>query len=440
MGGHDREHRKYSPSQAERFFACRGSTNLLKRVPARAPSVYALEGTKAHTVLEAALKNGVRRAADAHREFSVLCMEDLNTHGNFFYYSIQVALNHIYDILDEHEDAVLYTERFVDVPSQSAPGEAGGYCDVGIHVPSLRRFYVIDYKHGEGIAKAVKGNKQVRQYGAGFLYEDDAKVDPATVDEVVLTIIQPRAFHPDGMIREEIVTPYELYEYLEEMDEAIADNEKDDAPLTPDDNGRTTDHCRFCDANTVCPAREAKALSVVGTQFRTVEQLGQPKLPLPHELDIERLAMIRMYGPMLRKWLDDVDAHLFSLAMSGVAIPGAKLVDAQERREWYGDPEETAKKAAALADVPVDDIMVKKLMPLTQVEKLVVEAFKKRAGRGKKQQAAADARQAFAFLTDKKSSGNLTLVDEDDTRPAVNRAHVHFGQIAAALPAPTIDH
>jgi hypothetical protein len=50
------------------------------------------------------------------------------------------------------------------------------------------------------------------------------------------------------------------------------------------------------------------------------------------------------------------------------------------------------------------------LVPLTTAEKLVVEAYKKRAGRGQKKKAAEDARQSFAFLTLKETSGTLTLV------------------------------
>lgn len=437
MSGHsEREHRRFSPSQAERFTVCHGSTNLLKRVPARPDSEYAIEGTKAHEVLDAALANGIRDAKTAHRDYSSLCMEDLNTFDNMFYFAVNMALNYVYSILDEYPDAVLYNERFVNPPSEVTPGETGGYCDIAIWVPSIRTLFIIDYKHGAGVAKDVKGNPQPMQYAGGFLYEENAVVPVEQVDTVVLAIVQPRAFHEDGPIREHEITPYELYEYLCWLDEQIAENLKDDAPLVPDDNGKTTDHCRFCDANTVCPAREAKALTAVGSQFKTVQMVRKPDLPDVRGLDINRLAHIRMAAPMLRKFLDDVENHCYELAMGGHVIPGAKLVETQARRQYYGDEEDVAKKAAALAGVPVDDVMMKKLMPITSLEKVIVEAFKKRVGRGKKQQAAADARQAFAFLTLKQSSGNLKLVDEDDPAPAVNRAVDSFQQIAGVLPPP----
>ena len=115
-------------------------------------------------------------------------------------------------------------------------------------------------------------------------------------------------------------------------------------------------------------------------------------------------------------------------------------METQARRQWYGTEDEAAKKLAAmLGETDVEKVFTKKLVPITTAEKLVVEAYKKRVGRGRKKKAAEEARQAFAYLTLKQSSGNLVLVDEDDPRPAVNRAQNTFGQIAGALPKPESD-
>lgn len=444
----ERTHRRYSPSQADRFFACRGSNNLLKRVPARPTSPYAQEGTDAHTILEAALNAQCRDAQEAH-DFLTSLPHTLDDGQNEFYLSIQIALDHIYSILDAHPDATMWVERFVDPPLTAAPGEAGGYCDVAILVPSLRALFVIDYKHGAGVAKAVRGNNQPMQYAAGFLYEDNAVVDPADIDTVILCIVQPRAFHEDGIIREHEVTPYEVWEYLEELEDVVLDCEREDAALTPGE-----DQCRFCDARTLCPAREAMALQVASSTFTQIAHVNAPALPNPAAMDIERLARIRFHAPMLRKFLDDVDKHADELARGGHHVPGAKLVEAQAKRKYYGEDNDVARKLAAMlgerkADAamaayvqvieqyPVlQRIFNQKIIPITSAEKLVVEEYKRRVGRGRKKKAAEEAKQAFAFLTLKQSSGKLVLVDEDDPRPAVNRAQNTFGQIAGALPAP----
>lgn len=427
-----RKHRRFSPSQSERVINCPGSANLLDRVPARPSSVYAIEGTNAHDVLEAALANNCRKAEEAHRDYSPLCMEDLNTPENQFYWSVQVAINHVYSILDENPGAVMYLERYVDPPIDSAPGEAGGYCDIAIWVPSTRTLYIIDYKHGAGVAKGAKDNTQIRQYAGGFMFEENAKVDADSVDEVVLTIVQPRAFHEDGIIREHIVTPYEIWEYIDNYDASVLEALKDDAPLNPSKDPKGW--CMFCDAKTVCPAREAMAIKAAGDQFTQIEQVTKPQLPNPANLDLERLGRVRQYAPMLRKFLDDVDAHCEELSRTGYKVPGCKLVEVQARRKYYGDEQDVAEKLAALIGCTTDDVMQKKLMTITQAEKEVIEAFKKRVGRSRKKQAAEDGKRSFAFLTLKQSSGNLTLVDDDDSRPAVNRAVESFQNLAIAPP------
>lgn len=441
MSGHnEREHRRFSPSQAERFSVCKGSTKLLERVPARPSSAYALEGTIAHEVLEAGLANRIRTAREAH-EASIYCCEELDSeHGGTyenFYFAIQCALNHVYSILAAHPGAVMWLERRVSPPVSNAPGEADGFCDILIWCPDVATLYVMDYKHGAGVSKNVVDNKQVKQYGAGALYGPDPVVDPQLVDVVVLTIIQPRAFHKDGMTREYETTPWELYEYLGELDEWIADNLDPKAALVPDDGGKTTDHCRFCDAKTICPAREAKALAPlveVSNKLMTIEDVTAPALPEPSSLDMLKLGRIRSASAMLKKWLDDVEEHVKELLMQGYDVPGAKLVEVKARRVWYGDEADTAQKAATLAGKSVDEIMTKpKLLPLTQVEAMVVEAYKQNAPHGQKKKAAEEAKRVFAFLTIKQSSGNLTVADDTDPRPAVKGRVEAFSQIGGAL-------
>ncbi len=424
----ERAHRKWSPSQAERIFFCPGSSNLIARVPKRPSSVYAIEGTNAHDVLEAALRNGCRDAKEAHFEYSNLWAQELDDGNNEFYLSVQTALNYVYGLLDEYPDAQWWIETFVDPPLPSDPGEAGGFCDVGIWVPSIRTLFVIDYKHGAGVAKAARGNHQVFQYGAGFLYDADPLVSPDDVDTVVLTIVQPRAFHEEGPIREVEVTPTDLWNYLLSLDVAVRNAQKPDAPLVPGE-----DQCRFCDANTSCPARETQALQVAQAGFSQIKDVAASALPPPSQLDINRLAQIRFHAPMLRKWLEDIDKHCEELMRGGHHVPGAKLVMAQARRKYWGSEEDTAKRIAALAGASLDDVWTRKLMNITTAEKMVVEAYKRRVGRGKKNAAAADARQAFAFLTIKETSGNLVVADEDDPRPAVNKAASAFGNLIGVI-------
>lgn len=428
----DREHRRYSPSQIERIELCPGSVNLLERTPARLPSKYAQEGTEAHDVLHVALSNGIRDAKLAKEESYVF-------HKDFeadFYYSIQATLNYVYDILDTYPDAVMWLEQFVDVPSKAAPGEAGGSADIIIWIPSQRRLYVIDFKHGSGVVKEAERLPQAMQYGAGVLYGSDMIDTPngveKDIDVVTLVVAQPRAFHSDGSIRDWDTTPFELYEYLEDMDEVIRKAQQPNAPLVP---GET--QCMFCDARTTCPARETMALQKINTQFGNIRDVIEAKIPNVKDLDVTRLSHIRAWKPFIEKFFDDVENHMHELMRGGFDVPGWKLVETQAKREWYGDEDMLAPRLAALAQVPVTDVIRMKLITITEAERLVVDRYKQNAGRGKKKQAAEDAKAAFAHLTIKKSSGSLTIAPADDPRPAVNRAAMALGGIAGIVAPPT---
>lgn len=453
MGGHEeRSHRKYSPSRAERIAACPGSVALLERVPARPDTKYSIEGRKAHVVLEAALDNRVRDARVAHKDWSYLCMEllDSNDGGPYdnFYFSVQMALDHVYDILDRNPDAIMWLETYVDPPSEVAPGEVGGYCDICIYIPSQRRLIVIDFKHGAGVTKAVYGNRQALQYAGGFLFDPQSPLhylhsdedEPGTyerdVDIVTLCIIQPRAFHPDGEIREYDIAPFQVQEYLWDMDEKIRLAQAPDAPLIPQDDNdpHGSRQCQFCDAAATCPARTAKALAAVNTQFATVGDIKAAGIPDPQRMAVSELEFAMMHIPTLIAWANAVEKRLYELAAQGTPLQHHKLVEAQARRKWNGDPNDLGKQLAALCGVPFEQVTKLNMITIGDAEKLIKEAFKRKAGTGKKKEAAEDALKALAYLTLKASTGNLTLVSNDDPRPAADRATIAFQQIGALLP------
>lgn len=434
-GGHgERTHKKYSPSQSERFLKCPGSVALLERTPARTDSPYAIEGHKAHEIIDAALTNGIRRAVQAHKEYTDFPLRG-EAFEQEFYTAIQICLNYVYGILDEHSDAQLYCEREIHVPLEALPGEADGYGDIAIWIPSIRQLYVIDYKHGAGVTKDVVGNTQALQYAAGTLYGDNAIIDPMDVTTVTLVIVQPRGFHADGYIREYDLTPFEVFEYLDVLEAGVRTCEKPNAPLVPGEWCSNT----FCEARTTCPAREAMLvapLAAAGQALQSMMEVRAPSLPDPKGLDVNRLSYIYQLAPMIRKFLDEVEGHIFELSRDGYRVPGVKVVETQARRRWYYSEQETLQKLAALSGENILDLMTVKVINITEAEKLVVEKYKSTVGRGKKKLAAENARKSFAYLTIKESSGSLTLATEDDPRPAVNVPAAAFKQVAGLVPSP----
>ncbi|RTL04954.1 DUF2800 domain-containing protein [Candidatus Dependentiae bacterium] len=424
-----RTHRRYSPSQAERVILCPGSRALIERTPERDRTTYAEEGDKAHIVLEAGLRTFATTASQA-LDASELCFE---TFDDSFMSAIQEALDYIwflYELMQsQYGDVQMFVEVYVNPPVASAPGEAGGYCDIALFSKAARKLWVIDYKHGIGVVKEAIDNSQANQYAAGFMFGDqEAKVDADMVDEVTLVIVQPRAFHPKGTVREFNTTPAAVFDYLLWYDDCIAKAEAEDAPLNPG-----LEQCQFCPARAVCPALERSALThALGTPINSIKDLGTVKLPDPKTLDVNRLSFIKQSFDMLRLYMRSVDQQIEELERKGIDVPGWKMVQTQAVRHWYGDEDERITKLAALIGCNRHDLYDTKPKGITDVEKMIVDAFKQRVGRSRKKQAAEDAKQMFAFFTTKHSSGNLTLVEDSDPRPAANLAQISFGQIADA--------
>lgn len=425
----ERSHSRFSPSSAERFSVCPGSIALLERTPPRPDTEYVIEGNKAHAILDVALRNRIRSAMQAHKEYCDMPLRDEMFDADF-YASINICLTHVYGILGEYPDAELYTEIKVRVPSDVAPGEADGWCDILIWVPSLGILHVIDYKHGAGIVKAVVGNMQVMQYGLGAVWGEGSPVDPTKINKVVLTIVQPRAYHEDGYIREYPITPYELYEHQEVLDGWIRACQDPKAPLVPGPHCSNT----FCDARTTCPAREAQAVAPLKAAGKAIMEITRRDLPDVKGMDIQRLTHIFYASDMIERFLKDVRNQIWELQKAGVHVPGTKLVQAQGRRHYYHNDNVTAFKLAALVGVPVEDIVQFSLPGITEAERMVIEAYKRSAGRGKKKQAAEDAKRAFAFLTEFKASNTIVLVSDDDPRPAIGTTA--FAQIEGVVQPP----
>lgn len=422
-------HSRFSPSQADRFFLCPGSVKRIERSPARTSDEYASEGTKAHTLLETCLTHGHRDAWQCISELK------LSWHPPDMINAVNEALLYVYELYDELQalfgDAQMYVEVYVNPPVTSAPNEARGKADVVVVSRIGRQVYVIDYKHGVGVHRAAKGNKQVMQYGAGVVYGGSGIISSSELDTVTLVIIQPRSYHEEGEIREYDVTTGQLLDYLIELDNKIEECLEDDAPLVAG-----YEQCRFCEVKATCPALEKAALNLVDTNINEVNELKASHIPKARELSFERLAYALNSIDLLKLWIKDIETYAKEQALAGFNPPGFKLVHSSTRRQWYGEPDNIAPRLAALIGCPPDDLFEKKFIGITEAEARVKNAFKKRVSKKQRKKAAEDASKSFAYFTTKEASENLTLVPLEDNRPSVNVSKKVFGDVGLKLTKP----
>lgn len=404
-----RSHAKYSASNAHRILRCAGQVALTSRAPPRPDSEASEEGTRAHELLQMSLVEGQQRVrgADNVPPEMVAAVE-----------VVQDFIENLYITRGPHL-VVEVEQRFKFPQGIVAAHDAAGIADIMVVDYVDKEAWSIDFKYGAGVAVEAERNPQLMFNAVGRLWRQPIK-------RVNCVVVQPRiTHHPKGVVRQWACGPLELAEFQAEMEEAIAAAEQRDAPLTPGP------WCRWCPAETVCPARERGALAVAYGEPALARQLDGIGLPAPADLGMDRVAHILRHADMLTTWLRAVESYAKERMLSGVKVPGHKLVEAQARRQWNGEPENIAAKLVELSGYALseDDVMPRELLDITKAEARLIEAARAAAPKGKKDAASRAMREAMAFLTLKQSSGNLVLVPEHDARPAVDRASAMFSGV-----------
>ena len=401
-------HATYSGSGIHRLLAgCYGAVRLARTVPPPPPTKWQGEGTAAHLELERRLKDP---------EPSPLKHEG----------AVGVAVSYVHEAAQANLPWCWSTERRVIFPQSIVPPlECSGTLDV--LVIAGRRAWVIDYKHGAGEFVDAEENAQLMFYAWAALHDKLAQLD-----EITLTIIQPNISYGEP-IREYRTSAAELLEFAIQVRHAIEQAERLHAPLLPGE------HCKFCPAGPVCDARERSALAVMsGGAAEKVRDWQPADLPKPDTLDVARLGEIVTKAPAIRAWLKTVEDYAEARAVAGeIVVPGCKVVEAPARRRWDGGEHEIAEHLAEAVEAQRGDVLAlldrvfpRKLIGITEAEKLVIEAATRGIDDlGERRAAIAKAKEAFSALTVKESSGALSLVPLSDPRPPVNRADKHFGGV-----------
>lgn len=387
-------HASLGASGADRWMNCPGSVRMTEGLP-DTDTVYSKEGTAAHTLIEKCLDKGVAPEVYLDAELNgVVVTEEMCE-------AVQVMIDEVKSILSLDPKAEMRLEERFSLDKFNPPAPMFGTSDVVIYLPTLKRLVVMDYKHGVGYAVAARGNPQLRYYALGACLKGEWTAEQ--VAQVDVIIVQPRAAHPDGIIRVDSLTFAELHDFAGELLAAADATQKPDAPLV------TGPWCRFCKASPICPARHSDAQALARIEFADAAVVPPPV----ETLTMPEMLLVMEKAPVIEAWLKDVRTHIENTLISGGTVPGYKLVGKRATRKW-ADPAQTE---AWLEEhgFEAEEYQERKLKSPAQVEKLV----------GKK--------NLPDDLVVKESSG-YTLAPEYDKRPALSPGHDF-----AALPPADID-
>ena len=322
---------------------CPGSVKMSEGIDDSAKqSMYANEGTLAHTYAEAALSDA---------SASMIALGEIPIEMPEYVKIYTQLIKAFIKLCDWHE-----IEHTFSLAELDPPIEAYGTADFVGYRAEDRSLIVADLKYGTGVVVEAEDNVQLKYYAVGALLSYQAMGNTAPVDKVRLIIVQPRAYHPDGAVREAVIDIQDLMEFSIDLIDAMHETQKPDAKLV------TGTHCRWCRAAAICPALLEKNQEIAAADF------SEPVLLAPDPRTLSSGHVSTMLGQLdsIEHWINSVRMYAQNELERGREIPGWKLVAKQARRQWT-DPAKTLSWAQEKGLVITDT----KIKSPAQVEKLL---------------------------------------------------------------------
>lgn len=368
-------HALLSPSASHRWLHCTAAPRLEEGIKDEG-SDYAAEGTLAHAYCAMKLKEFLGLPTDGEKEEIAALQEKYGT-GEMSEYTdtyATIVLEKFNAARAVTPDAQLLVETRLDFSDYVS--EAFGTADAIIIADGTME--IIDFKYGKGVKVSAVENPQMMIYALGayarFAFE-------YRIDNLRATIVQPRI---DNLSEYEI-TVEELTSWASNVLTPAAEKAyKGEGPQTPGS------WCQFCKVKNQCRALADKCKAAVAVD---------PKLITPEELAKDVLPMV----PIVKTWISGVEEFALAQALSGVQLPGWKIVEGRSIRK-ITDTDSVADALTKSGYTQSDIYKPIEMRTITELEKLV----------GKKQ---------FAALCGEwvnKPQGKPTLAPESDKRKAID--------------------
>ena len=375
------KHAVLSASGSHRWLACTPSAQLETKFPP-STSVYAAEGTEAHSLAELFasyalelidIRTFERRYEKAKRGkyFSQEMADCCEAYASFVrerYQNLKAEYGEAYPMLE----ARIKFDAWVP----------DGFGTADCLLLADGHMEVIDFKYGKGVRVNAYENTQMRMYTLGAYQTFGLIYD---VQDIRMTIFQPRLSNgvsSDAILLEELLEWGEIY--VKPRAKLATAGQGDFAP--------SAETCKFCRAKAVCKARAEENLKLFDdapeTFLLTDQEAGEL---LAKAADI-------------KAWLSDLENYVSERLFTGEKVPGWKLVEGRSVRKYADE----AAVVNALKVAGVDEALIYKpreLITLTQLEK---DFGKKKIG------------EILDGLI-VKPEGKPTLAPESDKRPAINR-------------------
>jgi len=235
------KHATLSASGAHRWMECTKSIGLEDHFEKEETSVFAEEGTLAHAVAEAMLRDQLQ--TDSKIKWPKF--------DNVMREYVRMYVDYCRDL---HTQAVLAGKDFTALIEERVNFDQWvpeGFGTNDFMLITAEKLIVIDLKYGKGIKVEALKNSQLRLYALGGIQEYGWIYPFQTIE---MHIVQPRLNH----ISVEVMSRKGLEQWAE--DTLV---KKANQAMTGEGEYTPGDHCRWCKARATCSARAYSMLDII---------------------------------------------------------------------------------------------------------------------------------------------------------------------------------
>lgn len=379
-------HARLSPSGAHRWMPCPGSVVLEAEFP-NDSSVYANEGTLAHTLAAGHLQEGWN--LDAYIGEGWRFEDGTGT------VITKDMVDHVKGYCDRvRNDAIggiLEVEQRLSIEYITGEPEAAGTSDIVIIKPG--ELIVIDLKFGMGEQVFAEGNEQLYFYAASAMHAYEMIYD---FDKITVVIDQPRLHHRDS----HTISVVDLKAFIGgaqfAAERAVSATLMDGGELLEQLHPGEK-QCRFCRAKSVCPALRDNVRELTGLGHASANDFSDLVVP-DSDVGDNYLSMAMAGVGLVEHWCKAVRAETERRLIAGQKVDGFKLVKGKKGpRKWIDDAQAEARLKAMR--LKVAEMYKLSVISPTQADKLLGTRYQKLAD----------------LVT--QSDGNLSVAPVTDPRP-----------------------
>lgn len=247
---------------------------------------------------------------------------------------------------------------------------------------------VFDLKYGKGVKVEAENNEQMMCYALGAYCGPGEFYD---VQNIRMTIIQPRLRHESSWSMRTVDLLYWANNSLRPAARLAFQGEGEQVP---------GEHCRFCKVAAKCKALAAYTLSA--TQQQTA----------PGLMTLDELAALLPHFATIKSWISSVEEYALEAALEGDTIPGYKVVEGRSVRK-ISDTAQAQERLQKAGFMPESYLKPAELKTITDLEKTLTK-------------------KGFAAILGDlviKPEGKPTLVEESDPRQPYSKAASDFKEL-----------